>query len=231
MPARSGEVTNYINPGQFAGRLGPAWEPLLVRGELDKPRQLSVPAFELPADMRPERLTGRQTLLRQLDAWQSQVERPGGPLETLQTHQRRALSLLTSAKSKEAFDISREPEATRARYGEDINGQSLLMSRRLVEAGVPFVCVHWIGRKVGAGLHAGGYQGPAGLDAMIHRLSTGELRLRPIVEVNLRGTMGRVALAFQRRLRGGRVAVWRQIEPDTTEAARQGLAFLRSRTS
>ena len=152
LPARSGEVTNYINPGQFAGRLGPAWEPLLVRGEIDKPRQLSVPAFELPADMRPERLTGRQTLLRQLDAWQSQVERPGGPLETLQTHQRRALSLLTSSKSKEAFDISREPEATRTRYGEDINGQSLLMARRLVEAGVPFVCVHWIGRKVGAGL-------------------------------------------------------------------------------
>ncbi|MFN0017747.1 MAG: DUF1501 domain-containing protein [Pirellulaceae bacterium] len=152
LPARSGEVTNYINPGQFAGRLGPAWEPLLVRGELEKPRQLAVPAFELPADLRPERLAGRQTLLKQLDAWQSQVERPGGPLETLQTHQRRALSLLTSAKSKEAFDISREPEATRARYGEDINGQSLLMARRLVESGVPFVCVHWIGRKVGAGL-------------------------------------------------------------------------------
>lgn len=152
LPARSGEVTNYINPGQFAGRLGPAWEPLLVRGEIDKPRQLSVPAFELPADMRPERLAGRQSLLTQLDAWHSQLERPGGPLETLQTHQKRALALLTSAKSKEAFDISREPEGTRVRYGEDINGQSLLLARRLVEAGVPFVCVHWIGRKVGAGL-------------------------------------------------------------------------------
>lgn len=152
LPTRSGEITNYINPGQFAGRLGPAWEPLLVRGELDKPRELAVPAFQLPAEIDSQRLSGRQNLLAQLDAWQARAERTGGALDTLQTNQKRALALLTSAKSKEAFDIRREPEALRARYGEDINGQSVLMARRLSEAGVPFVCVHWIGRKVGAGL-------------------------------------------------------------------------------
>lgn len=152
LPAWSGEVTNYINPGQFAGRLGPAWEPLLIRGEIDKPRDLTVPAFQLPVNVDANRVSSRHTLLTQLDSWQRQAERPGGPLETLQTHQRRALALLTSAKSKDAFDIGREPEATRARYGEDVNGQSMLMARRLVEAGVPFVCVHWIGRRVGAGL-------------------------------------------------------------------------------
>lgn len=152
LPARSGEITNYINPGQFAGRLGPAWEPLLVRGDLDKPRELAAPAFQLPAEINSGRLTGRQSLLTQLDNWQQQLERPGSPLDTLATHQKRAMALLTSPKSKEAFDITREPEAVRARYGEDINGQSFLLSRRLIEAGVPFVCVHWIGRKVGAGI-------------------------------------------------------------------------------
>ncbi|MFN0054521.1 MAG: DUF1501 domain-containing protein [Planctomycetales bacterium] len=152
LPARSGEVTNYINPGQFAGWLGPAWEPLLVRGALEKPRELAVPAFQLPADVDARRLTGRKDLLGQLDAWQAQEERPGGALDALDTHQKRAMALLTSARSKEAFDLSREPEAVRARYGEDINGQSVLMARRLAEAGVPFVCVHWIGRRVGAGL-------------------------------------------------------------------------------
>jgi hypothetical protein len=152
MPALSGEVTRYINPGQFAGRLGPAWEPLLVRGELDTPRELAVPAFQLPAEMDSRRLTGRKDLLGQLDAWQRLAERPGGALDAYQIHQQRAMALLTSTRSKEAFDIGREPEAVRERYGEDINGQSVLMARRLVEAGVPFVCVHWIGRRVGAGL-------------------------------------------------------------------------------
>jgi hypothetical protein len=152
LPARSGEATNYVNPGQFAGRLGPAWEPLLVRGELDKPEELAVPAFQLPADMNSGRLTDRQSLLTQLDLWQRQMERPGSPLEAVGTHQKRALALLTSARSKEAFDIRREPDAVRARYGKDINGQSLLLARRLVEAGVPFVCVHWIGRRAGAGI-------------------------------------------------------------------------------
>ena len=152
LPALSGEVTNYINPGQFAGRLGPAWEPLLVRGEIHKPRELRVPAFQLPSDIDGRRLRDRNSLRGQLNAWQQSVERPDGPLDKLQAYQRQALALLTSTKAKEAFDIEHEPEAARARYGEDINGQSLLLARRLVEAGVPFVCVHWIGRKVGAGL-------------------------------------------------------------------------------
>lgn len=152
MPALSGEVTRYINPGQFAGRLGPDWEPLLVRGELDKPRELAVPAFQLPAEMNAQRLAGRKDLLGQLDSWQRLAERPGGVLDTYRTHQQHAMSLLTSARSKQAFDINCEPETVRARYGENINGQSVLMARRLVEAGVPFVCVHWIGQRVGAGL-------------------------------------------------------------------------------
>ncbi len=152
LPARSGEITGYINPGQFSGRLGPAWEPLLVRGELDKPRELTVPAFQLPSEMRPKRLQGRRDLLGGVDAWQRQLESKSAVLDAFQTQQQRAFALLTSDKSKQAFDVSREPEAVRKRYGADINGQSVLLARRLSEAGVPFVCVHWIGRKVGAGL-------------------------------------------------------------------------------
>ena len=64
----------------------------------------------------------------------------------------RALELLTSARARRAFDVSKEPAAVRDRYGDDVNGQSFLLARRLVEAGVPFVCVHWLGRRFGAGL-------------------------------------------------------------------------------
>jgi hypothetical protein len=152
LPARSGEVTGYINPGQFAGRLGAACEPLLVRGDLDKPQDLAAPAFQLPAELDAGRLARRHDLLGQVDEWQRGGERPGGPLDAFDTHRRRAFTLLTSEKAKRAFDVAREPADVRARYGNDINGQSMLLARRLVEADVPFVCVHWIGRRVGAGL-------------------------------------------------------------------------------
>ena len=167
LPALSGEATNYINPGQFSGRLGPRHAPLLVRGAIEKPRDLAAPDFVLPADLPGARLDHRRNLLATLDQWQRQVERggetsrgqdAGGPsaatasLATWSVHERRAFELLTSPGVKQAFDVAREPEETRLRYGDDINGQSLLLARRLLEAGVPSVAVHWIGRRVGAGL-------------------------------------------------------------------------------
>jgi hypothetical protein len=152
LPARSGEVTGYINPGQFSGLLGPHYEPVLVRGDLDHPRTLAVPQFALPADLDVRRLDGRRGLVARLDAWQARAERPGGPFDAYETHHRRAFALLTSARAKRAFDVGLEPEPVRRRYGNDLNGQSVLLARRLVEAGIPFVCVHWVGRIVGAGL-------------------------------------------------------------------------------
>ena len=170
LPALSGEVTNYINPGQFSGRLGPRFAPLLVRGAIDRPRDLAAPDFLLPGDLPAGRLDQRRKLLTAIErspatglsegpASLPDSPIPGSPLReqvpglaTWNVHERRAFELLTSPVVQQAFDISREPEATRARYGEDINGQSLLLARRLLEAGVPSVAVHWIGRRVGAGL-------------------------------------------------------------------------------
>ncbi|MEX0728576.1 MAG: DUF1501 domain-containing protein [Planctomycetaceae bacterium] len=166
MPALSGEVTAYINPGQFAGKLGPNYEPLMIRGVLEKPRDLAAPEFLLPAEISSGRMNGRRDLLVQLDDWQRGLDRQtdtalgslaanastGSSLSNWIAHQRKAFDLLTSPKAKQAFDVSLEPEETRVRYGNDINGQSVLLARRLLEAGVPSVCVHWIGQRVGAGL-------------------------------------------------------------------------------
>jgi hypothetical protein len=71
------------------------------------------------------------------------MEGRGGPVVTFDAHQRRAYSLLTSPKLKSALELEREPEALRARYGDNVTAQSTLLARRLLEAGVPFVCVHW----------------------------------------------------------------------------------------
>src|SRR5262249_113581 len=152
LPARSGEVTGYINPGQFSAILAPRHDPLVVRGGRARPRPLTVPQCGLPSDPASGRPDPRRGLAARLDAWQARIERRGGVLDTYDAHHQRAFTLLTSARAKRAFDVGLEPVAVRDRYGNDINGQSVLLARRLVEAGVPFVCVHWIGRIVGAGL-------------------------------------------------------------------------------
>jgi hypothetical protein len=65
-----------------------------------------------------------------------------------------------------------------------------------------------LARDLGATLSALGYEGPAGLDAMIFRTPSGELRLKPLVELNPRWTMGRVALAFEKNILPGTPAAW-----------------------
>src|SRR5207244_12488084 len=67
-------------------------------------------------------------------------------VETLDRYRQRALSLLTSDETRRAFDIGREPERLRERYGRHKYGQSLLLARRLVEAGVRLVTVYWGGK-------------------------------------------------------------------------------------
>jgi uncharacterized protein (DUF1501 family) len=57
--------------------------------------------------------------------------------------QERAWGLLASSRTTAAFDVASEPERVRRRYGETINGMGLLLARRLVEAGVPFITVFW----------------------------------------------------------------------------------------
>ena len=61
----------------------------------------------------------------------------------MQGHYERAFSLLASRGAADAFDLSREPQAVRERYGMNAHGQAVLQARRLVEAGVPLVTVFW----------------------------------------------------------------------------------------
>jgi hypothetical protein len=147
VPKIHGTDNGYVVPGQFAARLGAAYEPLLVEGTRDPKivrsylaRELRAPAFSLQEGMNSERLSDRMQLLSQIEQWQRGADRGS---EQLRTHQLKALSLLTSPQAKQAFDLEREPEELRQRYGDNINGQSTLLARRLVEAGVAFVVVHW----------------------------------------------------------------------------------------
>jgi len=133
----------YTRPGQFAARLGVEYDPLYLDGSVDNPLKFHAPALALHGDLNVDRLTSRRGLLDDLDGARRQFDRFAA-VETWDRQQERAFSLLASSRTSEAFDVSREPAELRERYGENVNGMSLLLARRLVEAGVPFITVFWM---------------------------------------------------------------------------------------
>jgi hypothetical protein len=119
----------YITPGQFGACLGARYDPFVLNTDPNA-AHFRVTSLGLPGDMSPTRLADRRALLGRL----------GGP-DTAQTrdysiNHDRACSLVGAAEVRRAFDLAREPPALRERYGRHSWGQSHLLARRLVEAGV-----------------------------------------------------------------------------------------------
>lgn len=139
MPSRA----PYTRPGQFAARLGVEHDPLYVYGELENPLSFKAPALVLHGDVTAERLAARRGLLRAVDDARRELETSAGVGKWSQL-QTRAFSLLNSAGTTAAFDVAGEPESLRQRYGQTVNGMSLLLARRLAEAQVPFITVFWM---------------------------------------------------------------------------------------
>ncbi len=145
LPHKEG-APEYTRPGQFSARLGIEYEPLFVEGTRQQPLDFVVPALSLQGDTTPERVASRKELLDALDNAHRSAEQLGAVAD-YHKHQHKAFSLLTSRQTKAAFDIRSEPESVRQKYGPGINSTSMLMARRLVEVGVPFVTVFWKGDK------------------------------------------------------------------------------------
>src|SRR5207248_8812296 len=82
----------------------------------------------------------RRSLLRIIDRQVRAAD--AAPAGRADPYYQRAFSLLTSAEVRRAFDIGQEAPATRERYGRNIHGQSVLLARRLIEAGARFVTVY-----------------------------------------------------------------------------------------
>ncbi|MEX0725362.1 MAG: DUF1501 domain-containing protein [Planctomycetaceae bacterium] len=133
----------YTRPGQFAARLGVEYDPLYVQGNIDKPLEFNVPALELQAGIDINRLDSRHDLLKAIDAARAEFDQFES-VKTWSRQEQRAFRLLSSSKATVAFDVSREPVELRERYGQTVNGMSLLVARRLVEAEIPFVTVFWM---------------------------------------------------------------------------------------
>src|SRR5829696_8513199 len=103
-------------------------------------------------------MAGRRELLGRLGSGRAELARtPAG--QEIGAYYDRAFDLLTSTRAQKAFDIAAEPLRTRDRYGRDKFGQSVLLARRMVEAGVRFVNVHWpnVGGGANWDTHSGGF--------------------------------------------------------------------------
>lgn len=128
-------------PGQHGGWLGSAHDGMLLSGDLNAPNW-QPSGLSLPADIGLDRLESRVALLETLDSQRAALNQS---LDTssFEQHQARAFEMIGSPNVRTAFDLSKESDATRERYGRNIHGQCVLMARRLVEHGVPLVSVNW----------------------------------------------------------------------------------------
>lgn len=124
-------------PGQHAGFLGTRHDPWQINHDPNDPA-FQVDSLSLPKDIPGQRLVSRRTLLDQLNLSDSQLKTDSRAV-AFGEQQDVAFSLLTSARVAEAFRIDQETDECRARYGRNKFGQSLLLSRRLLEAGIPIV--------------------------------------------------------------------------------------------
>jgi hypothetical protein len=124
-------------PGQYAGLMGAKYDPWQIT---DNPNDKNVRpgSLRLPNGFALERLQARQGLLDMVNRRQDQLSGLA-ETQTLNDQQRQAFTMLTSGKFSQAFALDKETPAMRDRYGRHAYGQSLLLARRLVEAGVPVV--------------------------------------------------------------------------------------------
>jgi hypothetical protein len=154
--------TGRVIPGQFAGQLGSRFDPFVIsaspynaisygaypeygfhheKGADHRPLYFQAPSLSLPHDLTRARLDHRLGLLAALDRQQKRMEQRAERVG-FDRQREQAVALLSDAAIKRAFDVTRADPKTQDRYGRNQFGWSLLMARRLVEAGVNLVQVN-----------------------------------------------------------------------------------------
>ena len=156
MPSHPGHSQGKYRAGPYGGFLGRRYDPVFTAYEprfeeetagrnahIDPPTPLAEPKMPLLDQLPPitlERLNSRRSLLQQLGDQITALDK-SSIARDLDNYKRQAYDLLTSDKTQRAFDLSREPQQVRKRYGKNLFGSCMLTARRLVEAGVRFVGV------------------------------------------------------------------------------------------
>lgn len=135
-------LPTYLNngygfSGQSGGFMGSRWDPWVIDSD---PNQAAfrVPDLQPAPGMTADRLANRAALLKEVDSQRKDLESAFSARQYGE-NQEKAFATLTSTATRRAFDLTQESDALRDRYGRHMFGQSLLLSRRLVEAGVGLV--------------------------------------------------------------------------------------------
>ncbi|HWB03838.1 MAG TPA: DUF1501 domain-containing protein [Verrucomicrobiales bacterium] len=132
---------HIVWPGQNGGFMGSKWHPTLLK--CDPSRQpVRIDGLTLEDSLTTARLAERFDLLRQMDTHFASAVKSGAVTEMSQ-QQQKAFDLLHSEQNRAAFALERESPALREAYGPHKFGQSVLLARRLVEAGTRLVQVNW----------------------------------------------------------------------------------------
>jgi hypothetical protein len=164
LPALPGYSQGLRRAGPYGGYLGRQYDPLFADcdpkflREFDQNQSFydpitpygepRLPAIESAPALTIDRFQRRTSLLNQVDRQVAGLQ-GSRDLATMDHFQRKAIELLTSSRARSAFDLSAEPEEARRLYGKSLFGTSLLVARRLVEAGVTFVAVTTESRGAG----------------------------------------------------------------------------------
>ncbi len=148
LPQKPG-FPEYTRPGQFAGILGAIHDPLYLYGTREKPLEFQAPSVTLHGSLTPDRLGERKSLVSAMDGLKRSLE--SGQARSVETGAGFSSAMLDKAYRfleptafAKAMRLDQEPNSLRERYGNSINGTSLLLARRLVEAGVGVVSVFWM---------------------------------------------------------------------------------------
>jgi hypothetical protein len=128
-------------PGFFGGWLGRNHDPLFVLRDPNA-ADFGVPELTLSSEVPSARMDARKRLVEYLAGGHDAL-RDVRPLQDMGKFQEKAFELLMSPVTRKAFQLDQESDAVRESYGRNIYGQSVLLARRLIEAGTRVACISW----------------------------------------------------------------------------------------
>ncbi|MDA0835795.1 MAG: DUF1501 domain-containing protein [Planctomycetota bacterium] len=141
LPEEIWNTGRIVWPGQDGGWLGRNADPWLLTCNPNDP-EFIVPDIGLPSEVSTMRFDRRRSLLQLANrGWDQSV--PASPVQNWDLVSQQALGLLQSSQTRKVFDLDEESPQMRDQYGRNRFGQSVLLARRLMEAGVRFVQVNW----------------------------------------------------------------------------------------